>query len=88
MNFIIPVLTYSSEIWTLRKQDANLPLTFECKELKYTILTRVYEKEACRKRYNFGLYNPYQRVGGWDIVNATETTAHQFQRCHTVQQTR
>ena len=57
-TYIVPVLTYASETWTLSKSDEALLAAFERKMLR-RILGPVCVEGQWRSRYNDELYEMY-----------------------------
>ena len=57
-TYIVPVLTYASETWTLSKSDETLLAAFERKMLR-RILGPVCVEGQWRSRYNDELYEMY-----------------------------
>jgi hypothetical protein len=56
--FIIPVLTYASETWTLTKTNERRLSLFERKVLR-CIFGAKRENGTCRKTYTYELYEVY-----------------------------
>ena len=57
-TYIVPVLTYASETWTLSKSDVSLLATFESKMIR-SILGPVCVEGLCRTCFKDELYEMY-----------------------------